>query len=90
MQLAASRTMPIEEAKALPVIEQFLTNQKKLEIMTGEMKQLRAQAKIEYQGEFSAPEQKPVAQAPADSPKPKEPAKSQEAAVLEKGLSSIK
>lgn len=82
MQLAASRTMPIEEAKALPVIEQFLGNQRKIELINREMKQLREQAKIEYMGEFSAP-------AVVAAPQPVT-AKSAEADVLQKGLSSLK
>lgn len=87
MQLAASRTMPVDQTKAMPVIEQFLLNQRKLELMNREMKQLREQAKIEYQGEFTAPA--PQAAAPqAAAGSATTPAA--DAAVIEKGLSSIK
>lgn len=91
MQLAASRTMPVDEAKALPVIEQFLGNQRKMEIVTRDMKQLREQAKIEYMGDFTAPAAKAAAPAstPAAAPAAAAPAAA-EAGVLEKGLSSLK
>lgn len=88
MQLAASRSMPVDSAKATPVIEQFLLNQRKLELITREMKQLREQAKIEYQGEFTAPA--PQAVAPQAAPAAAAPAAAADAAVIEKGLSSIK
>lgn len=95
IQLAASRTVPIEEAKALPVIEQYLTNQRKVELMTREMKQLREQAKIEYQGDFTAPVQQAAASATVAAPASATAAagdagKSKETATLEKGLSSLK
>lgn len=83
MQLAASRTVPITEANAIPVIEQFLQNQRKVDLITKEMKSLREKAKIEYQGEFTAPA---AAAAPATAAAPK----SSDQAVIEKGISSIK
>lgn len=53
VQLIESRSAPIELAAATPVIEQFLINQKRNELAAKELKQLRADAKIEYVGDFA-------------------------------------
>jgi EpsD family peptidyl-prolyl cis-trans isomerase len=52
--LVGSRSQPVDEARARPAIEQFLTNQRKLELVQKEMKSLREGAKIEYVGKFAA------------------------------------
>lgn len=86
MQLAASRTVPITEANAIPLIEQFLQNQRKVDLINKEMKSLREKAKIEYQGEFTAP----AAATAAGTPATTATAKPSDQAVIEKGISSIK
>lgn len=90
MQLAASRTMPVDETKAMPVIEQFLANQRKMEIVNRDMKQLREQAKIEYMGDFTAPAAKADASAVAPAKAAPAAPSANDAGVLEKGLSSLK
>ncbi|HEX5125597.1 MAG TPA: EpsD family peptidyl-prolyl cis-trans isomerase, partial [Rhodocyclaceae bacterium] len=68
MQLASSRTEPVDEAHAKPVIEQFLTNSRGRERAQKEVKDLRATAKIEYVGEFAnkgATQSAPAAVAPS-------------------------
>lgn len=70
VQVASSDKQPLDEQQATPFIEQFLQNQRKLELAQNELKALRSAAKIEYVGEFAAPArpatpEKPAA--PADS-----------------------
>ena len=53
VHIAGSQQRPMDEAAAKPFIEQFLTNQKRAETATAEIKQLKERAKIEYVGEFA-------------------------------------
>ncbi|MGH8685506.1 MAG: EpsD family peptidyl-prolyl cis-trans isomerase, partial [Nitrosospira sp.] len=53
MRLAASQSVPVSEAVALPRIQQFLGNQRASEAAKQELKALKANAKITYMGEFS-------------------------------------
>ena len=82
VQLVSSQSQPLDEKQAAQFIEQFLTNQKRTEAASGDLKKLREAAKIEYLGEFArAPEEKgksvmegadaaPVQTAPAASAMP--------------------
>ncbi len=59
VQLVASQSQPLDEKQAAQFIEQFLTNQRRTELASGDLKKLREAAKIEYLGEFArAPEEK--------------------------------
>ena len=49
----ASKKAPVTEAKAQPVIQTFLSNQKKQKIASDEVKRIRETAKVEYVGAFS-------------------------------------
>ncbi len=86
LEVAASRSAPVDEKAAQPVIEQFLLNRRKSELAQAEVKSLREKGKIEYLGEFTAPaaavEQPGVAPAAGSTPAA-EPA-------LDKGLSGLK
>ena len=62
--LVGSRSQPVDEARARPAIEQFLSNQRKSELVVKEMKAMREAAKIEYVGKF-AEGSPPAAAAPA-------------------------
>jgi EpsD family peptidyl-prolyl cis-trans isomerase len=55
LRLAASQASPVDQATALPRIEQFLTNQRASEAIAYDMKQLRASTTITYMGEFAKP-----------------------------------
>ncbi len=59
--LAGSRREPVAEPQAVPMIEQFLLNERKRKLVEDDMKALRAAAKIEYIGEFAKDAPKPVA-----------------------------
>ena len=53
LQLAASKPAPLDEKAATPFIDQFIFNQRRNERMAKEAKDLRAEAKIDYLGEFA-------------------------------------
>lgn len=53
VRLIASRPAPVDEAAASPRIEQFLANQRSTQSIAEELQRLRAQARIEYVGEFA-------------------------------------
>lgn len=88
VQLAASKTVPVDEKGATPFIEQFLLNKLRAETVDKEVKALRAKAKVEYMGEFA---QAPAA--PTEAPKQVEAAQPQKPApdsAIDKGLSGLK
>ncbi|WP_374657491.1 EpsD family peptidyl-prolyl cis-trans isomerase [Inhella sp.] len=69
--LAGSRSQPVELERAKPSIEAFLTNQRKNEVLSKHMKELREKSKVEYVGKFA--EKAPAAAAsaaPADATAP--------------------
>jgi len=51
--LAGSRMQPVGEEQARPAIEQFLLNDRKRKLVEEDMKNLRANARIEYVGSFA-------------------------------------
>lgn len=53
LYLQGSRSQPVDEARARPAIEQFLSNQRKGEQAQKDIKALRDAAKIEYVGKFA-------------------------------------
>lgn len=55
LRLASSQASPVDQATALPRIDQFLTNQRASEAIAADMKQLRASTTITYMGEFAKP-----------------------------------
>lgn len=57
--LGGSRSQPVDEARARPLIESFLINQRKSELAQKEIKTLRDAAKVEYVGKFA--ENRPAA-----------------------------
>jgi EpsD family peptidyl-prolyl cis-trans isomerase len=74
VQLAGSQTVPIAEPDATPYIERYLVNQKRTELASNELKQLRDSAKLEYMGDFvktagKAGDAKAAAARPANTPK---------------------
>ena len=86
--LAGSRSQPVTLEQATPAIEQFLLNERKREIVTATLKDLRAVAKIDYVGKFadaaaSAPAAPVVQVAPA-APAPA--ASGMDASTISKGM----
>jgi hypothetical protein len=92
MRLVASQSAPVTEELALPRIQQFLGNQRASEAVASDFKQLKAKAKISYQGDFASAEgavpaaeaKKPEPAATATSEKPKADAS------MEKGVAGLK
>jgi EpsD family peptidyl-prolyl cis-trans isomerase len=90
LRVASSQLAPVTEAVALPSIEQFLGNQRAKEAVAANLKQLRADTKITYMGEFAkkdaatatAPVTPPAASASAAVDKDK--------SVIEKGIAGFK
>jgi EpsD family peptidyl-prolyl cis-trans isomerase len=91
--LVGSRSQPVSEDQARPAIEQFLTNQRKSELVQKDMKALREAAKIEYVGKFA--EAAPAAAAPAAeatpaasvaAPAPASAASGLDASAISKGM----
>ncbi len=82
----ASKPEPISEAAAQPVIEQFIANKAKSDMVANTIKQLKDKAKIEYMGEFSpssSNSQKPSESKPTAS-------NSSEQTSISKGVAGLK
>jgi EpsD family peptidyl-prolyl cis-trans isomerase len=74
VHLLESKSQPVDEATALPRIQQFLANQRNTEAVMAEMKSLRDKAKIERLGEFAAaPAAAPAASVAAQAAAPATP-----------------
>ena len=84
MQVAATEKQPLDEKQAEPFIEQFLMNQKRLDLARGEVKSLRDTAKIEYMGDFAA--NAPAKAAKAEKPPPAADEKS----AIDKGVAGLR
>ena len=52
VQLVHAQEAPLSEREAAPLIEQFLSGRKRLELAAAEVKRLRGAASIEYVGDF--------------------------------------
>lgn len=85
VQVAATEKQPLDEKQAQPFIEQFLTNQKRLELARGEVKSLRDTAKIEYIGDFAADAPAKAAKAA----KAEQPAAAEKSAI-DKGVAGLR
>lgn len=87
VQLAASQMAPLDLAAATPLIEQFNLNQRRSEMAAKEVAQIRAAAKIDYQGSFTKPVGEPKA---ATAPPPAAPEKGVSAESVSKGVAGLK
>ena len=67
IRVVDSKADPVDEATAAPRVEQFLFNQRSREAIAKEMKQVKAQSKIEYVGEFARDAAAAQAKAKAES-----------------------
>jgi EpsD family peptidyl-prolyl cis-trans isomerase len=54
VRLVSAAAAPLDAKQAAPVIEQFLAGRKRLELAAAEARRLRASARIEYVGDFTA------------------------------------
>mgnify|MGYP003703480399 CR=1 FL=1 len=92
--VAASKSQPIAEDQAKPLIERFLTESRRQEFIQKESKSLRDAAKVEYIGKFAekpadAASATPAASAAAPSPSTAG-GNNIDPAALSKGLSGLK
>lgn len=92
--IAASQSQPLTPEQAKPVIERFLANSGKRQVLESDLKKLRDKAKIEYLGDYAdagKTEAKAAAPAaPAEAPAaPAQPAAPADQAI-EKGLNGLK
>lgn len=94
IEVVASRSVPVDETAARPVIEQFLLNQRKGALAQAEVKKLRESGKIEYVGEFAGQGPAPAAAAApssaADTPAVAPASPSGGDSAVDKGLSGLK
>lgn len=86
LYLQGSRSQPVDEARARPAIEQFLSNQRKAELVQKDMKALREAAKIEYVGKFAEGAPAAAAAAPASVAAPAPAASGLDANAISKGM----
>jgi hypothetical protein len=54
VRVVTTKSEPIDEITATPMIEQFLLGRRSHEVVADELKRLKAQARIEILGEFAA------------------------------------
>ena len=74
-RLLGSKAAPVDEKTAAPRIQQYLFNRKSADVVSAEIKRLKASANVEYVGEFSG-----GAAAAAEKAKAEAEAKTQAAA----------
>jgi EpsD family peptidyl-prolyl cis-trans isomerase len=90
----ATKSEPLDEIKAQPFIESFISNKQKTELARETMKQLREKAKIEYTGEFAGAEPvaaaAPVAAPAAPVAATAKPAATPTEAAVNKGIAGLK
>jgi len=53
VEVLASEAQPVDDKRAAPVIEKYLSNRKREELAAAELKRLRDASKIEYVGDFA-------------------------------------
>ncbi len=87
IQVAATEKQPLDEKQATPFIEQFLANQRRLELTRNEVKQLREAAKIEYVGSFAEGGDAAKAAATQEAPKA---APAAEKSAIDKGVAGLR
>jgi EpsD family peptidyl-prolyl cis-trans isomerase len=67
IRVVASKPAPVDEATAMPRIQQFLFNRRSREVVAKEMKRLKDKAQIAYVGEFAGGAAAAEAQAKAEA-----------------------
>lgn len=87
LRVVSSQSAPVAQDAALPRIEQFLVNQRASEAVAANLKQLRANTKITYMGEFANAPATPAASA---DPAPAAPATAPAKSTIEKGVAGLK
>lgn len=91
LRITASQSAPVSEELALPRIQLYLTNKNNAQAIAEKFKELRAESKLSYIGEFEKSDVPAITSAsapiaPVSAPSREEKAK----ATLEKGIAGIK
>ncbi len=86
IEVLATEAQPVDDKKAAPIIEQFLTNRKQQELARTELKRLHDAAKLEYVGDFAKYAGDPAATATAAVA----PAVAAPATGEDKGIAALK
>ncbi len=91
LHLVSSQSAPVDQAAALPRIEQFLNNQRATEAISADIKRLRSSSTISYMGEFAKAETASTSAPPAAPTQnmPAAPA-DQARSAIEKGVAGLK
>jgi EpsD family peptidyl-prolyl cis-trans isomerase len=90
LQVIESQRQPLDEKEAQPLIDQFLTNQKREELTRAEIKRLRDVASIEYVGDYTKLVQETATSVAAPAAVVSEPGAAKEGKALEKGISGLR
>lgn len=85
IEVLATEAQPVDDKKATPIIEQYLTNRKQEELARTELKRLRDAAKLEYVGDFAK-----FAGDPAGTPAATPAAAAVPATGEDKGIAALK
>jgi EpsD family peptidyl-prolyl cis-trans isomerase len=88
LQVLASQEQALDEAKATPLIEQYLTARKRDELARNEVKRLRDSAKIEYVGDFAKLAELKLPAA-GDATTPAVPAKAEQSKAAEPSAAPV-
>lgn len=93
LRVVGTQAQPLDPQAATPVIEQFLGNIKRDELLAAELKRLRESAKIEYMGELAATTagQDGATPTPVSNPAPKVSDKSaDDKSAISKGVTGLR
>ncbi|MFM2449860.1 MAG: hypothetical protein RIS44_2310 [Pseudomonadota bacterium] len=91
LHLLSSESSPVEEAVAMPRIENFLINQRTTEAVNAHLKSLRASTQIAYVGEFSNPmDAAPPAAGKTSTVQPETSGQVNPLSTVEKGMAGLK
>ncbi len=90
LQVVESQPQPLDEKAAQPLIDQFLTNQKREELTRAEIKRLRDLASIEYVGDYTKLVQEEAKAVAAPAAVASGSDKAQDGKAMEKGISGLR
>jgi EpsD family peptidyl-prolyl cis-trans isomerase len=90
LSVVETQTQPLSMEQAKPLIERYLTGNRKREIADAKLQDLKKKAKIEYKGEYTNLNQAEEASAPAATPAAANAATADDQSAMDKGLQGLK